>query len=222
MTPSPLTGREHILTPLLVNTVTAVSGWWWTVYGVRATHQCDHDVLTSYSTEQAMAKAAYFPLTWTNFVPHLIFRDGGHQLRLHLYLDSFLFLILFPGSPFWEPPPNHLLPGCPLWTLRLWKPTQRCPESRYHGYAYTCVPIQRSSYFNSISMVDPVSKGRNRNNWNSGNRRKGWHHVLDEPKKCDEPWSAQTSPRKVKFVSLACTQSSRQVHCCQTPSLYYS
>lgn len=117
--------------------------------------------------------------------------------------------------------PNHLLPWCLLWTLSLWKLTQTCSESRYHGYTYTCVPIQRSSYLTSISTVDPVSKRRNRNNWSSGNCRKRWH-VLDEPTECDEPWSAQTSPRKVKFVSLAWSQSSRQVHCCQTPSLYYS
>lgn len=52
-----------------------------------------------------------------NFVPHLIFRDGGHQLRLHLYLDSFLFLILLPGSPFWEPLLTTYSQGvhCGLW-----------------------------------------------------------------------------------------------------------
>lgn len=205
---------------------------------------CEHDYCSLWLVVNSVWGKSY-SLVWSRCTHILLYGAGkGQGCLLSLEMNQFcatpnipgwsspvkiaslLRFLPFPDSASWasllRATPNHLLPGCPLWTLSIWKPTQRCPASRYHGYAYTCVPIQRSSYFNSISMVDPVSKRRNRNNWSSGNRRKRWHHVLDEPKKCDEPWSAQTSPRKVKFVSLACSQSSRQEYCCQTPSLYYS
>lgn len=118
---------------------------------------------------------------------------------------------------------NQLLPLCPLWTLNLWKLSQKCTKSRHQQWLCVCMCAHAKVFVSQLHLYDQVSKRRNRNNWRSGNCRKRWHHVLlDDQKECNEPWSVQTSPREEKFVSLAWSQSSRQVQCYQTPSLYHS
>lgn len=153
----------------------------------------------------------------------LIFQGGIHPLGLYLYLDSSPFLILLPTFPFWLPVLTNYshCAHCGLWIYGSW--VKKCTKSRHQQWLCVCMCAHAKVFVSQLHLYDQVSKRRNRNNWRSGNCRKRWHHVLlDDQKECNEPWSVQTSPREEKFVSLAWSQSSRQVQCYQTPSLYHS